>query len=334
MQNKSVRIAATLAVLLALFVVMLGAYTRLTDAGLGCPDWPGCYGQMVLPAEKMKLEAAQTKFPSIPIESRKAWTEMAHRYAAGTLGLLIVFIALTTLRKRMRDSSLPWHLPVALLILLFLQAVLGMWTVTLKLLPVVVMGHLLGGIAIFACLCRLWLQLNRIPGQELPQWRFWLRLGFMIVFLQIALGGWVSANYAGISCIGFPMCNGVWLPELHFTQGFNLFAPVGANYQGGVLENDVRVSIQLIHRIGAIITLCYILTLSVLIMARAQAKNLQKAACLMAVLVLIQFILGILNVVYMLPLKVAVAHNGIAALLLATIFCSLHFIRGGKHHVS
>lgn len=332
MQNNSIRIAATIAVLLALFVVMLGAYTRLTDAGLGCPDWPGCYGHLVLPGANAGLQEAQTKFPQIPIETRKAWTEMAHRYAAGTLGLLIFFIGISVLRKRIQGHQLPWHLPVALVILVIFQAALGMWTVTLKLLPVVVMGHLLGGMLLFACLSRFRLQMSSLFGQDLPQWRPWLRLGVLIVFIQIALGGWVSSNYAGISCIGFPMCNGLWLPDLHFAKGFNLFSSVGANYQGGLLDSDVRVSIQFIHRVGAVFTACYVLSLSALIVFKTRSKYLRRAAWLMALLVLIQFLLGVMNVIYMLPIKIAVAHNGIAALLLATAFCMLHFTRGGQKY--
>lgn len=332
MQNNSIRIAATFAVLLALFVVMLGAYTRLTDAGLGCPDWPGCYGKMVLPSADVALKEAQSKFPQIPIESRKAWTEMAHRYVAGTLGLLIFFIGLSVLRKRLQGYQLPWHLPLALFILVVFQAALGMWTVTLKLLPVVVMGHLLGGILIFACLSRFRVQMSRVSGQDLPQWRPWLRLGVVIVLFQIALGGWVSSNYAGISCIGFPTCNGVWFPELYFAKGFNLFSPVGANYQGGLLDNEIRVSIQFIHRIGALVTAGYVLTLCTLILLKDNSKHLTRAAWLLASLVVIQFVLGVLNVVYLLPIKVAVAHNGIAALLLAVIFSMLHFTRGGQKY--
>lgn len=333
MQNKSIRIAATIAVLLALFVVMLGAYTRLTDAGLGCPDWPGCYGQMVLPSAEKGLKAAQTSYPQLPIESRKAWTEMAHRYAAGTLALLIFFIGISVLRKRAQGSDLPWHLPVALLLLVVFQAALGMWTVTLKLLPVVVMGHLLGGMLIFACLSRFRLQMSSVQGQNLPQWRPWLRLGLIIIFLQIALGGWVSANYAGISCIGFPQCNGVWFPALHFSQGFNLFSSVGANYQGGLLDNEVRVSIQFIHRIGAVLTASYMLILSLFILFKTKFTYLRTVAWALIILVLIQFTLGIMNVVYLLPVHVAVAHNGVAALLLATAFCALHVTRKGSNYV-
>ncbi|MGC1182280.1 COX15/CtaA family protein [Legionella sp.] len=335
MQNKLVRYAATSAVLLSLLVVMLGAYTRLTDAGLGCPDWPGCYGRMVLPgANKVALMEAQNTYPQIPIEARKAWTEMVHRYAAGTLALLIFFISVSMLRKRLQGANVPWHLPVALLLLVIFQAVLGMWTVTLKLLPVVVMSHLLGGVLIVACLSRLRLQISSLKGQDLPQWRPWLCFAMFIVFFQIALGGWVSSNYAGISCIGFPQCNGVWFPDLHFSQGFNLFSPVGANYQGGLLDHEVRMTIQFIHRAGAVVTAAYILVLSLFIMLRSQARYLRVAALAMFLLVLVQFILGILNVIYLMPITVAVAHNGVAALLLSTLFCSFHFTYRGQNNAS
>ena len=332
MQNKLLRSIATVAVLLSLIVVMLGAYTRLTDAGLGCPDWPGCYGRMVLPSSTASLVDAQTTYPKIPIESRKAWTEMVHRYAAGTLGLFIFFLSGSFLWKRFRQENAPWHLPVTLLVLVIFQAALGMWTVTLKLLPVVVMAHLLGGMLIVACLTRLRVQLSSLPGQDYPQWRPWLRLGVLIVFLQIALGGWVSSNYAGISCIGFPTCNGIWFPDLHFAQGFNLFSPVGANYQGGLLEQDVRITIQFIHRIGAVITATYILMVSFLMVIKSSFSSLKRVAILMILLVFAQFFLGVLNVLYLLPITVAVAHNGVAALLLATVFSALHFTRKGQNN--
>lgn len=333
MRNTSIRVVATLALFLALLVVMLGAYTRLTDAGLGCPDWPGCYGRMVLPSADIGLQEAQNTFPQIPIESRKAWTEMVHRYAAGILALFIFFIGIKVLLKRYQGEELPWNLPVALMVLVVFQAALGMWTVTLKLLPVVVMGHLLGGMLIVACLSRFRFQMSSFQGQDLSLWRPWLRLGVLIVFLQIALGGWVSSNYAGISCIGFPKCNGLWLPDLHFAKGFNLFSPVGANYQGGLLDNEVRVSIQLIHRVGAVLTAGYILTLSGFIMFKARSQYLRTAALVLSLLILIQLTLGIMNVIYLLPIHVAIAHNGVASLLLATVFTMLHFTRRGLVYV-
>jgi cytochrome c oxidase assembly protein subunit 15 len=332
MQRHSIRNAATVAVILAFFVVMLGAYTRLTDAGLGCPDWPGCYGQLVLPQATSSLEKAQTTYPEIPIEAGKAWTEMAHRYVAGTLALLIFYIGFSVLRQRVQGRVLPWHLPAALVVLVLFQAALGMWTVTLKLLPVVVMGHLLGGILIVSCLSRFRLQMSSFVGEDLPEWRPWIRLAVLIVFFQVALGGWVSSNYAGIACIGFPQCNGLWLPELHLSKAFNLFSSIGSNYQGGLLDNDVRVTIQFIHRLGAMITATYLVLLSSLIVLKSSSKSLKTAACLVIGVVTLQFILGIMNVVYLLPIEVAVAHNGMAALLLALVFCMLHCVRKGARY--
>ncbi len=332
MSSKSIKYIATTAIILALFVVMLGAYTRLTDAGLGCPDWPGCYGHLVLPNVDHDLVAAQRHFPDVPIESRKAWTEMAHRYAAGTLGVLILAIAISVWRGRFQGKPLPWVLPLTLVLLVVFQAALGMWTVTLKLLPVVVMSHLLGGILIFSILCYLRLQLNPVVAQYHPRWRPWIMLGIVIVFCQIALGGWVSSNYAGVACVGFPACNGTWFPDLHFSKGFNLLSPVGANYQGGVLDNNVRVTIQFIHRIGALIAATYVFILSALLFCRVKDVALRRAVVLAAILVVIQCALGIANVVYLLPLPVAVLHNGVAALLLATLFMLHYLSTGGVAH--
>lgn len=329
MSLKKLRFTATIAIVLALFVVMLGAYTRLTDAGLGCPDWPGCYGHMVLPSTALELNGAQTHYPQIPIESRKAWTEMAHRYAAGTLVLLILSIFGSVVYRYRHGEPQPWVVPLALILLIVLQAALGMWTVTLKLLPVVVMGHLLGGMSIFAGLCYFRMQLSGVRRQNRPWWCFWISLGIVLVFGQIALGGWVSSNYAGVSCIGFPQCNGEWLPVLRFSQGFNLLAPVGANYQGGVLDNDVRVTIQFIHRLGAVLVASYVLILAVSLMLCIKDRYARSMALFAALLVLTQFALGVFNVVYLLPLWSAVLHNGVAALLLATLLIMRYLSTGG-----
>lgn len=328
MQVNLIRHATTIAVLLALFVVGLGAYTRLTDAGLGCPDWPGCYGQLVLPGEEGKRVLAQQQFPEIPIESAKAWTEMAHRYAAGTLGLLILFISGSLIIKRLRGQKLPWRIPLFLTALLFFQAALGMWTVTLKLLPVVVMGHLLGGILIFASLARLRVQLGTMQPAARSCWYGLILLGTLIVFIQIALGGWVSSNYAGIACIGFPQCNGQWLPALHLEEAFNVFAPIGANYQGGVLDSELRVTIQFIHRLGALITALYLFGLSLAILFRSLEKPLRCLASIVLLLLSVQLLLGILNVIYLLPLSIAVAHNMVAALLMGAMFSLLYLGKG------
>lgn len=326
MTIKPLRYVVIFATLFALIVVMLGAYTRLTDAGLGCPDWPGCYGKIVLPSASPELISAQHAYPDIPIESRKAWTEMAHRYAAGTLVMFVLFTAFSVFRRR---ESLPKVIPAILLLLIGFQAALGMWTVTLKLLPLVVMGHLLGGIVIFSCLVYLCWQLSPFVGQDLTVWRRFIVLGMMIVFCQIALGGWVSSNYAGIACVGFPQCNGDWLPHLHFSKSFNLFAALGVNYQGGLLDSDARVTIQMVHRLGAWITASYLLVLSVGILWRVSLRPLRLLALLMVFIVVIQFSLGVINVTYLLPLWVSVAHNGVAAVLLATLASMRYFTTKG-----
>ncbi|WP_172465000.1 COX15/CtaA family protein [Legionella birminghamensis] len=330
MYTNWMRWAASLAVILSLLVVMLGGYTRLTNAGLGCPDWPGCYGHMVLPSDTETLNKAQTVYPNSPIESRKAWTEMLHRYAAGTLALLIFIIGGTTLSRAFKRQAPFLGLPLVLMLLVIFQAALGMWTVTLKLLPVVVMAHLLGGILIFSCLLRLRLQMAKPEKVNQSSWSPWIALAAFIVFLQIALGGWVSANYAGIACIGFPQCNGEWLPALKLSQGFNLFSPVGANYQGGLLDSEARAAIQSIHRLGALITTLYLLGLSGLILLKSGNQPLRRVAILVLILLGLQLSLGIINVLYLLPLWSAVAHNGVAAMLLASLFMMFYFSQGGR----
>lgn len=313
---------ASFAVVFALSVIVLGAYTRLTDAGLGCPDWPGCYGHMVLPQAKVALQQAQKSFPAVPIESVKAWTEMVHRYFAMTLGsLILLFVVLALIRRR--EADYPKKLPAILAALVLFQAALGMWTVTLKLLPVVVMGHLLGGFAILSTLVCLRLQLKLTKqtqqSRSLAVLKPWALLGVVIVFTQIALGGWVSSNYAGLACVGFPSCNGMLVPPLNLFEAFNVFSKIGVNYQGGVQDSVTRMTIQWVHRVGAILTAAYVLSLCIVVLRRSHLRNLNWAAGTAIGLLSVQFCLGIINVTYYLPLAVAVAHNAVGALLLAAI---------------
>lgn len=302
-----------LSVCLAFVVVTLGAYTRLTDAGLGCPDWPGCYGHMLVKANATE-------------HVTKAWTEMIHRYLAGSLGLFIVFFVVRAMKSKMRHQAFPFILPLVLLGLVVFQAALGMWTVTLKLLPVVVMGHLLGGLSILACLWWLWLTLKTTrkskSSQSYEAFKPWIIGGLVIVIVQIALGGWVSANYAGLSCVGFPYCNGQLLPALHVKEAFDLFSPIGANYQGGLLDIGTRITIQFVHRMGAMFTVCYLFSLSLLLFRKGDA-SLKRVAILTLTVVLIQFSLGVINVVHLLPLIVAVGHNAVAAMLLLCVLTLL-----------
>lgn len=302
---------------LAFAVILLGAYTRLADAGLGCPDWPGCYGQMIVPqsadhvVEKHYLEQRA-------LEPDKGWKEMIHRYFAGTLGLCILVIAVWSWLRRRTDPAQPVWLPTFLLALVIFQAALGMWTVTLLLKPVVVMGHLLGGFATFALLLLLAMRTApQPPPNGARRWRNAAAVGVLILVAQIALGGWTSSNYAALSCLDFPTCQGSWTPEMDFREAFVMWRGLGVNYEYGVLEHPARTAIHVTHRIGAVVTLLYLGWLVIAIL-RAEAP-LSGAALLVGGLLLLQVTLGIGNVLLHLPLAVATAHNGVAALLLGSL---------------
>jgi len=326
---------SSFAIIFVLGVIVLGSYTRLTNAGLGCPDWPGCYGHLVLPNSSAALDRAQSAYPQTPIQTIRAWTEMVHRYFAMTLGLIILALFIIAV-VRSKSNDHPLLAPILLVGLTLFQAALGMWTVTLKLLPVVVMGHLLGGFAILSVLICLHLQLanhqQSTNDRVAKQFKPWALMGLAIVVAQIALGGWVSSNYAGLACVGFPLCNGTLMPELNWHDAFNVLSPVGTNYQGGVLDISARITIQTVHRVGAMITAFYLLALSVTLIKKANSLYLQYISVLIITLVLIQFTLGVINVTHYLPLAVAVAHTAVGALLLASVVTlTFHLFVRSKH---
>lgn len=315
-----------IALFLSLFVIMLGAYTRLTDAGLGCPDWPGCYGRMVLPSSGSALDAAQQTFPEQLIVPHKAWAEMVHRYVAGTLGVLILILAGWALVRRRHDVQQPIVVPLLLVGLLVFQAVLGMWTVTWKLLPLVVTGHLLGGMAIAALLC--WLMMATRPAERAPAqnaWilRPWIWAGLIIVALQLFLGAWTSTNYAALACPDFPYCQDHAFPMLDWKHAFNLLRPVGPNYEGGVLDMNARMTIHMVHRYWAFLTFIYLLPLSLVLIFFKGLFDLRILGFSLLIFLALQITLGILNVILQLPLAVAVAHNVVAVLLFITIIALL-----------
>ncbi|WP_341502719.1 COX15/CtaA family protein [Gallaecimonas sp. GXIMD4217] len=306
-------------VLLAFLVVALGAYTRLTDAGLGCPDWPGCYGHLTVPSAEHHVARAEAAFPDRPVVAHKAWNEMIHRYFAGSLGLLVLALAVIALRKRARQSGLA----LLLLALIIFQALLGMWTVTLNLKPVVVMGHLLGGFATLSLLWLLGLRLSgwRLPGGEMALRRYkpFAMAALAVLLVQIALGGWTSSNYAALVCTQLPVCEGDWWARLHPGDAFNLLSPPADNYEFGVLGYEARMTIHVSHRIWALITAAVLALLGWTLFKRAQSRAFRKLAMLMLVLLLVQLGLGVANVVLSLPLVVAVAHNLVAAMLLLSL---------------
>ena len=310
------------ALLLAGCVVLLGAYTRLVDAGLGCPDWPGCYGFLTVPETPDDVLTAESAYPHAPVEAAKAWAEMVHRYLAGTLGLLIALLAFLAIKNR-DDETKPLLLPLLLLGTVIFQAALGMWTVTMGLLPVIVMGHLLGGFTTLSLLLLLYLNIRDGNAQAVSSpIRTVAMIAVAIVAVQITLGGWTSANYAAIICDDFPTCQGHWIPPLDVAGALQISSHGVTSYLGGHLGNDARVTIQWMHRLGALITSVFVLALVINLLKEGWVRF---GSWLLLVLV-IQISLGISNVVFSLPLPVAVAHNGVAATLLLSLLALVHYL--------
>ena len=301
--------------LLALFVVVVGAWVRLTDAGLGCPDWPGCYGQLTVPEQLSDAALADPSLSARPLERQKAWNEMFHRYIASTLGLIVVVMAAIAWLNR-RDPQQPIRTPAALLILVVFQGLLGMWTVTLLLKPIIVVAHLLGGLATLSLL--FWLgRFRTAPIWAAQRLQSLAVAALAALCLQIFLGGWTSANYAALACPDFPQCQTQWWPQIaDFGEGFVLWREVGVNYEGGVLEHPARVAIHFVHRLGAIVATILIGWLA-LRLVQHPASRVDGAAMLAALLV--QLSIGVAIVLLGVPLAVAVAHNGVAAFLLLTV---------------
>ena len=321
---------ARVAVVLSLTVVVLGAYVRLSDAGLGCPDWPGCYGRLFMADSETHARTAVESGYERPYEHDKAWKEMLHRYLAGFLGLLILTLAVLGWRQRHAPGQ-PWKIPVLLVGLVLLQAALGMWTVTLLLKPAVVLLHLLGGMSILALL--FWTALRSPAATGRPPLSVlspgdtrllpWAVLALVVVFMQIMLGGWVSTNYAALICADFPTCQGQWWPAMDFADGFTFWRGLGVDYEHGVLAPEAMMAVQVAHRLGALVTLLVVGAVAARVMIAGSAR-LKRTGVVLAALLLLQLCLGVANIVWLLPLSLAVAHNAGAALLLLGTVALLH----------
>lgn len=386
MNNSTLTRLSALAVFVASVVVVLGAFTRLADAGLGCPDWPTCYGHLWVPNEAHEIERANLRFEETPVETDKTWPEQIHRIFASSLGLIVFAIFFVALRRQSQDkpisiaiflviiiagtiarafvghsldvimlgiiglyfaniirctfvngrSEVPIKLAGFLAGLVVLQGLFGMWTVTLKLWPQVVTAHLLGG---FATLSLLWLLLNRFVG-----WHWELDAGsvvdllnikrlalvaLIVVVVQIALGGWTSSNYAALACPDLPLCQNQIIPDSDFKQGFNLMQSVGPNYLGGLLDNDARTAIHFSHRIGALLVTIFVGLLAFKLLSNS-AGIVKKWGIILASTLIVQIILGLSNILFSLPLSVAVLHNAGGALLLIILVTVNHRIHSVK----
>ncbi|UYO74535.1 COX15/CtaA family protein [Halomonas qinghailakensis] len=309
---------------LTALVILVGAWTRLVDAGLGCPDWPGCYGRLLVPDN----EHAALRHPDVPLEPFKAWVEMAHRYVASFLGLIVLSVVAIgwSLRK---SSGYPWKVSLALLVVILLQGAFGAFTVTLKLWPQVVTLHLLGGLSVLTLFfwvhMRIRLSLTRhltTPSNAISSPKSYVSptssmnllwvIGVSALILQLALGGWVTSNYSGIACQGFPTCNTQWWPEMDISEGFHLTQTVGPNYLHGQLHADARTAIHMMHRLGALLLG---IALLVLWWRYRTTVSVGRALTLVVMAYVIQVILGVANVLLWLPLWLALLHTAGAVAL-------------------
>jgi heme a synthase len=312
---------------LALLVIVFGAYVRLSDAGLGCPDWPGCYGRLSVPQDVADVHLQQPDWATRPLEAGKAWREMIHRYLASALGLGIVVLAWMAWRRphpRATRVAAFWLVP-----LVVFQGMLGMWTVTLLLKPAIVCAHLLGGLTTLALLWWNFLNVETAAQARNSQKGLhamaWVGLGMLAV--QIFLGGWTSANYAALACTDIPTCHGQWWPKADFEEAFILWRGLGVNYEFGVLDTPARTAIHLTHRIGAAATTIVIACL-IWGAQRSVDPSLRRLGwCILGALAA-QITLGITNVLAGLPLVPAIAHNAGAAVLLMSVLTLLHATRG------
>ena len=362
---------AWLAVALALCVIVFGAFVRLSNAGLSCPDWPTCYGKAAWPTHAEQI-VDHVATDIRPVEPSKAWREQFHRHIAAGLGLLVFALALLAARKRrfglarvigsatlvaiaiplymqgqhlassvlvvIAEATLLWaalrwsnldHARSAVLTLavIIFQAMLGMWTVTWLLKPVVVMGHLLGGLLTFSLLTWMAWRATDIPIRvgDAAKLRRLLVIGLVLLGVQIALGGWTSANYAALACgTDFPKCAGAWWPAHDFREGFVLWRGIGVDYEGGILDNQARVAIQLAHRLMALLVFGHVLALAIRLL---RSPGLRGWGTLLGLLLFAQIGLGIANVLLSLPLHVAVLHNAGATALLFVLVSLLARVR-------
>lgn len=316
-----IRRLALIGAILCFVVVVFGGYTRLSDSGLGCPDWPGCFGH-IAPTGSAEHYASGT-------DVRKAWIEMIHRYFATALGLIIVVVAALSIRAR-RQPGVSVGFALTLLVLVVLQGMLGMLTVTWLLKPLIVTGHLVGGLTIFALLLWLWLSKRAearpvdghsvLAGNRLVEGggraRLWAGLALAALAVQVALGGWTSSNYAAVACPDVPKCQDQWIPAADYQDAFVLWRGLGINYAGGVLDHPARVAIHFVHRVGAVVA-SGLLLLAVFFAFRGLGAGPRWAALAVLAALAAQISIGVFMVLRAFPLDLAAAHNAGAALLVA-----------------
>jgi len=303
---------------LTLDLIMFGAFVRLTDSGLGCPDWPGCYGNLSPIGASVHIEAALEAMPHGPVSFSKAWIEMVHRYAGSLLGMMIIAIVWMAWRWRGVLGHSP-RLALVTFIAVCVQGAFGAWTVTHQLMPAIVTAHLLGGMGLLALMT--WLAAREKPFVPVPdavrRLKPWMALGLVLLFIQIALGGWVSTNYAALACMDFPTCHGQWLPDMDAAGGFSLIRALGELPSGEMISQAALTAIHWIHRNAAWVVFIYLGTLAWRLRSYA---GLRQPAHLLLGLLAAQLVTGLTTIFFQWPLLIAVVHNGgAAALVLASV---------------
>ena len=321
---NTIRILSAFGVLLAFVVIALGAWTRLADAGLGCPDWPGCYGFVTFPTTASEIAQAELLYPDSPVEIDKIIPEVVHRYFAASLGLLAIVILFFSLKnnKHIKLSS-------ALLAVIIGQGIFGYLTVSLKLYPLIVTGHLFGAMIVTSIFLIMFLNTSnyQYSSNVLKSRRTLIYIGVGLVLGQIFLGAWTSTNYAARACLDFPLCQGQLIPPTDFSEGFNFFQSLGPNYLFGQLSNEARVAIHLTHRIGAVIVLLY----SIFLATKIYSKQTKVFVFTFLGILGIQIFLGINNILSSLPLWNAVAHNMVGVMLFLWFVVMIYFSYKGKN---
>ena len=318
--SRRLRVLTLVTLFLTFDLVIFGAFTRLTDSGLGCPDWPGCYGSASPVGAQVHIEAAQSAMPTGPVTHTKAWIEMIHRYLATGVGVLILTLAVVSWLERKRAHISPvW--PAVTLLWVCLQGAFGALTVTMKLFPAIVTLHLLGGLVLLALLRAQsvrYAQAQEASGvvEMSTGTRFFVIAAFALLWLQVALGGWVSTNYAVLACTDFPSCqNSLW-PAMDFSQGFTLWRELGAGHDGANISFQALTAIHYAHRLAAYVVFAALLLLAARLY---RVPALRPDACWLAGLTLLQAATGLSNVVLGWPLVAAVAHTGGAAALVVVL---------------
>ena len=296
------KVLSILGVFLAFIVIGLGAWTRLADAGLGCPDWPGCYGFITFPTTSQEIEMAEQLYPDSPVEIDKIIPEVVHRYFAASLGLLAIFLLFISIKekKHILTSSL-------LLAIIIGQGIFGYLTVSLKLHPLIVTTHLFGAMITTSIFLVIFLRSLKLQHnfEILKVNRHLIMIGFVLIIFQIFLGAWTSTNYAARACLDLPYCQGELIPNTNFTEAFNLFQTIGPNYLFGQMSNEARVAIHITHRIGAIVVFLY----SLFLIFKLKSKETLSVLGAFSAILFLQVFLGVNNVLSHLPLWNAVAHN-------------------------